>query len=249
MTTPTAPELSVIIPTHNRRDLSVQVPGGARPSNAGSRDIRGDRRRRRLDRRDRGRCRGTLDAVRTPCAPTRKVREARCEERWDRRRRRRCLPIPRRDDVIASPELVAEHVAAHRAGKPIIGIGALVQAPATARDWYAHAFADAWNSHYLDLLSRLHLVRLLRGESVGGPLDGARGRWVRGRFPHRPGHRDRHSSVVPRVRADVHSGCEWRPRRPKEAWSDAQGCAAHGSRFNPADRKAPVDASSPTRGL
>jgi glycosyltransferase involved in cell wall biosynthesis len=55
------------------------------------------------------------------------------------------------DDVVASPELVAEHLAAHRAEPKTIGIGALRQEPPAARDWYAHAFATAWNEHYAEL--------------------------------------------------------------------------------------------------
>ncbi len=52
------------------------------------------------------------------------------------------------DDVIAAPELVAEHLAAHREDPRTIGIGALTQQPPTARDWYAQAFAVAWEAHY-----------------------------------------------------------------------------------------------------
>jgi GT2 family glycosyltransferase len=58
------------------------------------------------------------------------------------------------DDIVASPELVAEHIAAHRAGSKLIGIGALVQEPPDARDWYAHAFAIAWNEHYEELAGK-----------------------------------------------------------------------------------------------
>jgi glycosyltransferase involved in cell wall biosynthesis len=58
------------------------------------------------------------------------------------------------DDVVASPELVAEHIAAHRADSNLIGIGALVQEPPAARDWYAHAFATAWNEHYEELADK-----------------------------------------------------------------------------------------------
>ncbi len=55
------------------------------------------------------------------------------------------------DDVIASPALVAEHVSAHGSGGQLIGIGVLTQQPRAARDWYAHAFARAWNEHYDEL--------------------------------------------------------------------------------------------------
>jgi glycosyltransferase involved in cell wall biosynthesis len=52
------------------------------------------------------------------------------------------------DDIVASPELVAEHVAAHKEDPRTIGVGALEQRPPQARDWYAHAFAAAWKVHY-----------------------------------------------------------------------------------------------------
>jgi GT2 family glycosyltransferase/peptidoglycan/xylan/chitin deacetylase (PgdA/CDA1 family) len=55
------------------------------------------------------------------------------------------------DDVIASPELVAEHLAAHREEPRTIGIGALTQQPPRARDWFAHAYAAAWDERYAAL--------------------------------------------------------------------------------------------------
>jgi glycosyltransferase involved in cell wall biosynthesis len=58
------------------------------------------------------------------------------------------------DDVIASPELVAAHVAAHRADPMTLGIGALTQEPPAGRDWYARAFATAWAEHYTDFERR-----------------------------------------------------------------------------------------------
>ena len=60
-----------------------------------------------------------------------------------------CLFID--DDVVASPELVAEHLAAHREDPRTLAVGALTQQPPAARDWYAHAFAAAWEVHYREL--------------------------------------------------------------------------------------------------
>jgi len=63
-----------------------------------------------------------------------------------------CLFID--DDVIASPQLVAEHLAAHRREPRTLGIGALVQqAPANA-DPYADANARQWNGRYENLDER-----------------------------------------------------------------------------------------------
>ncbi len=58
------------------------------------------------------------------------------------------------DDVIASPQLVAEHLAAHREEPRTIGIGALAQQPPDARDWYARAYAVAWNARYEELAGK-----------------------------------------------------------------------------------------------
>jgi GT2 family glycosyltransferase len=52
------------------------------------------------------------------------------------------------DDVIASPELIAEHLKAHRQDALTVGIGSLDQQPPDRPDWYARLFAKAWNAHY-----------------------------------------------------------------------------------------------------
>ncbi len=52
------------------------------------------------------------------------------------------------DDVVASPELLSEHLATHRDDPTTLGIGALTQQPPEARDWYAHAYARDWNERY-----------------------------------------------------------------------------------------------------
>src|SRR6185503_18201935 len=40
------------------------------------------------------------------------------------------------DDIVAEPELVAGHLEAHEGGA-VLGIGAIVELPPRARDWYA----------------------------------------------------------------------------------------------------------------
>jgi GT2 family glycosyltransferase len=52
------------------------------------------------------------------------------------------------DDVIASPGLVSAHVRAHREDPMTIGIGKIVQQPPDRRDWYAETQARIWNLHY-----------------------------------------------------------------------------------------------------
>jgi glycosyltransferase involved in cell wall biosynthesis/peptidoglycan/xylan/chitin deacetylase (PgdA/CDA1 family) len=58
------------------------------------------------------------------------------------------------DDIVASPQLAAEHLAAHDRDPQALGIGALTQQPPDARDWYAHAYATAWNQRYEELADR-----------------------------------------------------------------------------------------------
>lgn len=63
-----------------------------------------------------------------------------------------CLCID--DDIVAWPGLVSGHLAAHRANPMAVGLGRIVQQPPDRRDWYAHAFAAAWNDHYERLASK-----------------------------------------------------------------------------------------------
>lgn len=58
------------------------------------------------------------------------------------------------DDVIAGPRLVAEHLAAHRSHPHLLGVGHLEQRPKRGRDWYAQMFAKTWNRHYGELGER-----------------------------------------------------------------------------------------------
>ena len=55
------------------------------------------------------------------------------------------------DDIIASPALVAEHAAAHRRDPLALGLGRLTQVPVAGDDWYAKAYAIAWNERYEEL--------------------------------------------------------------------------------------------------
>ncbi len=63
-----------------------------------------------------------------------------------------CLFID--DDVIASPQLVGEHLAAHRREPKTLGIGALVQRTPVKPDPYAEANARQWNGRYEGLNER-----------------------------------------------------------------------------------------------
>jgi glycosyltransferase involved in cell wall biosynthesis len=76
------------------------------------------------------------------------------------------------DDVIASPELVAEHLLAHRSNGRIAGIGALAQQPFEGRDWYAHAWARAWAQHYERLEHEQATWRDCYGGNLSAPREG-----------------------------------------------------------------------------
>lgn len=52
------------------------------------------------------------------------------------------------DDVIASPQLVEEHLATHADCPKTLGIGRLVQPRHPGRDPFVHAAAEAWNERY-----------------------------------------------------------------------------------------------------
>jgi peptidoglycan/xylan/chitin deacetylase (PgdA/CDA1 family)/glycosyltransferase involved in cell wall biosynthesis len=63
-----------------------------------------------------------------------------------------CLCID--DDIVASPELVSGHLAAHLRDAMTVGLGKLIQQPPDSDDWYAEAFARAWNDHYARLAKK-----------------------------------------------------------------------------------------------
>jgi glycosyltransferase involved in cell wall biosynthesis len=52
------------------------------------------------------------------------------------------------DDIVASPELLEGHLAAHREEPKTLGIGKLVQPPPADGNWFGVAHADAWNERY-----------------------------------------------------------------------------------------------------
>ncbi len=56
------------------------------------------------------------------------------------------------DDVIATPELVAEHISAHAASVRVMGIGRLTHVP--AQGWYPQELAAYWRRHYDSLSGR-----------------------------------------------------------------------------------------------
>ncbi len=51
------------------------------------------------------------------------------------------------DDIVTNPTLVRDHLRAHDAEEPRIGVGRLTTHVSARADWLARAFADTWNAH------------------------------------------------------------------------------------------------------
>lgn len=147
------PKLSVVVATHNRRDLVLRCIESLAAQNAPAGSFE-------VIVADDGSTDGAVEAVEDLRVPF----------------SLRCLALAKEgqaaaqnaaievacgstilfldDDVIAAPELVAEHLAAHRAEPGILGVGNLRQVPPRRRDWYARVFARTWNRHYEELAGR-----------------------------------------------------------------------------------------------
>jgi GT2 family glycosyltransferase/peptidoglycan/xylan/chitin deacetylase (PgdA/CDA1 family) len=55
------------------------------------------------------------------------------------------------DDMVAAPELVAEHLRAHGGGKWLVGLGKIsMQVPGDAH-WFVRSYSEAWAEHYASL--------------------------------------------------------------------------------------------------
>lgn len=58
------------------------------------------------------------------------------------------------DDTIASPQLLAEHLAASRENPRALTIGKLVQRRPNGSDWFVHAYTESWNQRYEELAAK-----------------------------------------------------------------------------------------------
>jgi peptidoglycan/xylan/chitin deacetylase (PgdA/CDA1 family)/glycosyltransferase involved in cell wall biosynthesis len=58
------------------------------------------------------------------------------------------------DDILASPDLVSAHLAAHREDPLTLAIGRLIQRSPSAGSWLECAHAATWNQHYDELAKR-----------------------------------------------------------------------------------------------
>jgi glycosyltransferase involved in cell wall biosynthesis len=55
------------------------------------------------------------------------------------------------DDITADPELLAEHLAAHRRDPTTIGIGQITLDVGRPTDWFVREYATSWTAHYAEL--------------------------------------------------------------------------------------------------
>ena len=80
-----------------------------------------------------------------------------------------CLQID--DDILSSPQLVAEHVKAHSGDAPRVAIGRLIQEPPSSSDWFVKAFTTAWNRRFDELGERAADWRDCFGANFSAPRE------------------------------------------------------------------------------
>ncbi len=138
------PELSVIVPSYNRRDLLQRCLEALRAQTAAPQSFE-------VIVADDGSSDGTAEMVAAFDAPFHLRRLAlenggqptALNAGIEAAAGAACLFLD--DDTIASPELVATHLAAQREDDRTLGIGSLTQAVPAGADPYAVAFARRWN--------------------------------------------------------------------------------------------------------
>jgi peptidoglycan/xylan/chitin deacetylase (PgdA/CDA1 family)/GT2 family glycosyltransferase len=147
------PQLSVVVATHNRRELLVRCIESLRGQDADPGSFE-------LIVADDGSSDGTGEAVAGLATPF-ELRCLRLEKGGQARAQNAAVEAARTpvalfldDDVIASPRLVSAHLRAHAERRGILGVGLLEQAEPARRDWYARTFARSWNRHYSELGQR-----------------------------------------------------------------------------------------------
>ena len=78
------------------------------------------------------------------------------------------------DDVIASPQLLAEHLAAAREHPRALALGKLIQRQPSDDDWFAHAYAASWNQRYEELAAKSPDWADCYGANFSVPLEALR---------------------------------------------------------------------------
>jgi GT2 family glycosyltransferase/peptidoglycan/xylan/chitin deacetylase (PgdA/CDA1 family) len=78
------------------------------------------------------------------------------------------------DDVIASPQLLAEHLAAAREHPRALALGKLIQRQPSDDDWFAHAYTASWNQRYEELATKSPDWADCYGANFSVPLEALR---------------------------------------------------------------------------
>lgn len=164
------PELSVIVATHNRRELLVRCIESLAAQDADPESFE-------VVVADDGSGDGTAAAVegletpfRLRCLRLEKGGQAAAQNAAIAEAAGRVALILD-DDVVAGPRLASEHLAAHRSGSPVLGVGHLEQRPPRRRDYFAENFARTWNRHYEELPGREIDWTACFGANLSAPLD------------------------------------------------------------------------------
>jgi GT2 family glycosyltransferase/peptidoglycan/xylan/chitin deacetylase (PgdA/CDA1 family) len=167
------PELSVLIATHNRRELLVRCLDSLRTQEAdpGSFEV---------VIADDGSSDGTAEAVEQLQTPFR-LRFLRLPQRGQAAAQNAAIAeaagrvaLILDDDVVAGPRLVGEHLAAQAPNLRVLGVGRLEQGPPPRGDYYAALFARTWNRHYDELPGREIDWTSCFGANLSVPLDALR---------------------------------------------------------------------------
>lgn len=167
------PELSVIVATHNRRELLVRCIESLIAQE-------GDPARFEVIVADDGSSDGTAEAVErleTPfrfrCLRLQKGGQAAAQNAAIAEAAGRVALILD-DDVVAGPRLVSEHLAAHESNPRLLGVGYLEQSPPCRRDYFAAIFARTWNRHYAELAGKEIDWTACFGANLSAPLEALR---------------------------------------------------------------------------
>jgi GT2 family glycosyltransferase/peptidoglycan/xylan/chitin deacetylase (PgdA/CDA1 family) len=78
------------------------------------------------------------------------------------------------DDVIAAPQLLAEHLAAAQEHPRALALGKLIQRQPSDDDWFAHAYTASWNQRYEELASKRPDWADCYGANFSVPLEALR---------------------------------------------------------------------------
>jgi peptidoglycan/xylan/chitin deacetylase (PgdA/CDA1 family)/GT2 family glycosyltransferase len=164
------PELSVIVATHNRRELLVRCIDSlvAQDADPGSFEV---------IVADDGSSDGTAEAIERLETPFR-LRYLRLEKGGQAAAQNAAIAeaggrvaLILDDDVVAAPQLVSEHLAVHAGDRPVLGVGQLAQRPPRQRDYFAENFARTWNRHYEELPGREIDWTACFGANLSAPLE------------------------------------------------------------------------------